>query len=179
MRSTAAATCCATVAAVVLTLGAISAGAAEHFADVLRESGWDRLIGTWVGDNGRGGEIRLTYAWRFKDRVVEIIARDGDNESVSLVGYNPRTDKVFDLWADNQGGSGQGEWRLEGEQTVLDLSFVGGDGQEGKLKVRQRLDGNDAMTITVDAREPIILKMTRVKPQTPVDPKKPDAGGGR
>jgi hypothetical protein len=165
--------------AAVLTLGSFSAGAAESFGDVLRESGWDRLIGAWVGDNGRGGEIRITYAWRFKDKVIEITTRDGENESVSLVGFNPRADKVFNLWTDNQGGSGQGEWRLEGEQTVLDLSFVGGDGQERRLKIRQRLEDDNAMTVTVDAREPIILKMTRVKSQTPVDPKKPDAGGGK
>jgi hypothetical protein len=48
--------------AAVLTLGAIPAGAAESSGDVLRESGWDRLIGTWVGDSGRGGEIQAYTA---------------------------------------------------------------------------------------------------------------------
>ena len=85
-------------------LGSIPASAAESLGDVLRESGWDRIIGTWVGDDAKGGEVRISYAWRFKDRVVEITTRAGGKESVSLVVRHPITGKVSNLSADNQGG---------------------------------------------------------------------------
>lgn len=167
---------CWALAAIVLSFGAVSASAAETLGDVLRESGWDRLIGTWVGDNGRGGEIRVTYAWRFKDRVAEISSRDGDYETVALVGYAPGAGKVTNLLVDNQGGSGQGEWRLEGDQAILETAFVNGDGQESRLRVRQRLEGNDALTVTIDLREPVTYRMTRAEPAKPADPAPPNAG---
>jgi len=170
--------CCAVVAA-ALTLGSIPAVAAGNLGDVLREAGWDRIIGTWTGANPKGSQIRITYAWRFKDRVLEITTRNGEKETVSLVARNPKTGKVFNASADNQGGSSIGEWKLEDGQTILDLAFVIGDGQEGTLRIRHKLENNDALTVTIDAPEPVTLKMTRVKSQDSKGPDQPDAGGGK
>ena len=45
MRSTITTACCVMLAA-VLTLGSTPAFASDNLGNVLRESGWDRIIGT-------------------------------------------------------------------------------------------------------------------------------------
>ena len=166
MRLTTTATCCGIVAA-MLTVGGIACAAAENLGDVLRESGWDRIIGTWVDAKTKGAKNKTTYAWRFKDRVIEITNWDnwdGEKESVSLIGLNPRTGDVFNVSADSQGASSLGRWTIgkEGE-AILDLMFVSGEGQEGLLRIRQAFKDNDTLIVTIDLPEPIVFEMVRVK----------------
>lgn len=166
MRPTTTTTCCGIVAA-MLTIGGIACAAAETLGDVLRESGWDRIIGTWVDAETKGARNKTTYAWRFKDRVIEITSWDswdGEKESVSLIGLNPRTGDVFNLSADSQGASSLGRWTVgkDGE-AILDLMFVSGEGQEGILRIRQAFKDNDTLIVTIDLPEPIVFEMVRVK----------------
>ncbi len=178
MRPTTVITYCAVVAT-VLAIGSISVQAAENLGGALRIPAWDSLIGTWVGKAPKGGEIRTTYTSRFKDKIIEITTKDGEKESVSLMGRNPKTGKVFYLSADNQGGSGLGECKLEDGQPILDLIGVTGDGQEGAVRIRTKFEDNDTMTITIDAKEPVTLKMTRVNSQNSKSLNKTDASDGK
>ena len=178
MRPSTTATCCGIVAA-MLTIGGIACAAAENLGDVLRESGWDRIIGTWVDAETKGARNKTTYAWRFKDRVIEIVSWDswnGEKESVSLIGYNPKTGDVFNLSADSQGASSLGRWTLgkEGE-AILDLMFVSGEGQEGFLRIRQAFKDNDTLIVTIDLPEPIVFEMVRVKKPQSASNAKTDA----
>lgn len=71
---------------------------------MLRESGWDWILGTWVDEDTNGDSVKITYAWRFEDRVVEVTSKTGKLETVGLVGVNAKTGEVHHLGADNQGG---------------------------------------------------------------------------
>ena len=178
MRPTTTATCCGIVAA-MLTIGGIACATAENLGDVLRESDWDRIIGTWVDAETKGARNKTTYAWRFKDRVIEIASWDswdGEKESVSLIGLNPKTGDVFNLSADSQGASSLGRWTVgkEGE-AILDLMFVSGEGQEGFLRIRQAFKDNDTLIVTIDLPEPIVFEMVRVKKSQPASNLKTDA----
>ncbi|HCN09636.1 MAG TPA: hypothetical protein DIT01_17050 [Lentisphaeria bacterium] len=162
----------------MLTIGGIACAAAENLGDVLRESGWDRIIGTWVDAETKGSRNKTTYAWRFKDRVIEITSWDswdGEKESVSLIGLNPRTGDVFNLSADSQGASSLGRWTVgkDGE-AILDLMFVSGEGQEGILRIRQAFKDNDTLIVTIDLPEPIVFEMVRVKKSQPAANAKTD-----
>ena len=157
----------------VLTLAGTPARAAESLGDVLRQSGWDRIIGTWIDADTKGAKMEIDYAWKFKDRVIEIKTRAGDKESVALLGRNPKTGKVFNAAADNQGGSSIGEWTLEDGQVVLRLAFVTGAGVEGTLKIMQRLEDKDTLIVTVELPEPVTFKMVRKTNQTEGRPGRP------
>ncbi len=135
----------------------------RNLGEVLRDSGWNRLIGIWVDADTNGAKIKSTYSWRFKDRVVEITTRDTEKESVSLMGRNPKSGEIFHMSAGSAGDSSIGKWRFEKIEAILSLLFVTGNGQEGALQIRHKLQGNDTMFITVDLPEPITFKMIRVK----------------
>ena len=162
MRSTIATTCCAMLAA-VLTLGSTSAFASDNLGNVLRESGWDRIIGTWVDAKTRGAKSRSTYSWRFKNQVIETTSQDGHKKSFSLMGHNPKKGEVFHVSVDDQGGSSIGRWTFEEDEATLGLLFITGTGDEGALKIRLRFEGDDAMIVIVDLPEPIVIKMIRVE----------------
>jgi hypothetical protein len=154
--------CCAVLAA-VLTIGSVRCTAATNLGDVLRESGWDRVVGTWIDVETRGVKSTRTFAWRFKDRVLEITARDGNKETVSLMGFNAKTSEVFNLSVDNQGASSLGRWTFEEDQAMLELKFVTGRGQEGALRVTYTLEDEHTMIVTVVLPQPITVKLVRVK----------------
>ena len=163
MRSTIATTCCAMLAA-VLTLGSTSAFASDNLGNVLRESGWDRIIGTWVDAKTRGAKSRSTYSWRFKNQVIETTSQDGHKKSFSLMGHNPKKGEVFHVSVDDQGGSSIGRWTFEEDEATLGLFFVTGTGDEGALKIQMRFEDDDTMIVIVDLPEPIVIKWIRVEP---------------
>ena len=59
-----------------MTLAVILSGApsarAESLGDLLREHRWHLIIGTWVDEDTRGGTIKVTYAWKFKDQLIQV-----------------------------------------------------------------------------------------------------------
>ncbi len=152
-----------TVLMAMLTIGSTLCEADENLGNVLSESGWDRIIGTWVDAETKGTKSKTTYAWKFKNRVIEVMSQDGKRETVSLIGRNPKTGEVFNISADSQGGSSLGKWTLEEGEAILDLLFITGEGEEGALRIRFKLEDDNTMIVTVDLPEPITLKMIRKK----------------
>ena len=163
MRSTITTTCCAMLAS-VLTLGSTPAFASDNLGNVLRESGWNRIIGTWVDAKTRGDKIRATYSWRFKNQVIETTSQEGRKNSFSLMGHNPNKGEVFHVSVDDQGGSSIGRWTFQEDEATLGLLFITGTGDEGALKIRLRFEDDNTMIVIVDLPEPIVIRMIRVKP---------------
>jgi hypothetical protein len=148
-----------------LLLWNIPAVASDNLGSVLRESGWDRMIGTWVDAETQGKKHKSTTAWRLQDHVLESTNEDlrGGKKEVFLMGYNPKKGEPFHVSADNRGGSTWGKWTLHKDEAVLDLGYVTSGKQEGLLQLRYRLIDDDTMTVTVVLPEPIVIKMIRVK----------------
>jgi hypothetical protein len=140
--------------------------AADKLSDVLRESKWDGIIGTWVDPETKGERHKSTYGWKIKDRVIEIVSRQGAVEHVSLMGVNGKTGDVFHMGASSDGTSALGKWDLDGDgDAVLQMVFTSGDGQEGALTVRHHLEDADTIIVTVELPQPIRWKLIRVKPK--------------
>ena len=72
--------------ATVLLIAASTAPAAETLGELLREAKWDGLIGTWVDADTNGENVKTTYAWKFKDRLIEVTTKMGTTEAVALMG---------------------------------------------------------------------------------------------
>ena len=155
-------TCCTLY--LTLLLAGSHASAVEDLSDVLRESKWSGIIGTWVDADSNGAAIKTTYAWKIKNRVIEVTQKEGQKETVSLMGVNAKTGKVFQMGADSDGGSFLGEWKMESNgDAVLGLGFTAPDGSEGLLNIRQKMEGKDAIMITIELPQPITFKMIRSK----------------
>ena len=164
MRSTTLTGQCA-VLVTIFTLASIPAQAIDNLGNVLSKSGWDRIIGTWVDAGTRGTRNRITYTWRFTNQVIEATSREGNRNTVSLIGHNPKSGDVFLVSADDRCGSSIGKWTFENGEASLGLLFITGSGEEGALQIRHILEDNDTMIVTVDLPEPIKFKMIRVKQQ--------------
>ena len=152
-------------ACVTIAIVTVPATAAENLGDLLRESGWDRIIGTWVNEDTKGEVTRTTYAWKFKDHVIEAVTHRGEKETVSLIALARNSGVVFDVGADNEGGSSGGRWTIEGETAVLQSTYVTGAGKEGSLRIEFEFadKAKDSMNLVIGSGRTMTIKMVRVK----------------
>lgn len=136
--------------------------AGEDMASVLRESGWDSVIGTWVDSETKGQKRQLKFEWLYKDKAIKITNHDGDQKGTALMAYHPNTGEVTHASVDNQGGGSMGKWSIIDGDAVLDMVFVSGSGDEGGLQVRHRLsEDKDSLTVTVVLPEPLVFVLER------------------
>ena len=161
MNSTNAITCLGIVVLAVTVVGT-SPTTAESLGDTLREHRWDRIIGTWVDEDTRGAAVKATYAWKFKNQLIEVTTKIGERETVALMGRNAKTGEVFYIAGDNQGGSSLGKWKLESGDAILELGYVTPDGQEGELSIRHHLQDDDTLRVTIN-ENPSTFTLVREK----------------
>ena len=144
----------------LLTVPAVSA--AETLGDALRESGWIRILGTWVDQETKGEKLTTTYAWRYKETLIEETTQVGQKEIVSLIGLNPKTQEIFLMSADNQGGSSIGTFeKKEKNSSTLGVLFVTPQGEEGAVKIRYEFENDDTLIVTLELPEPIVFRLVR------------------
>ncbi|MEK6238366.1 MAG: hypothetical protein N2C14_26920 [Planctomycetales bacterium] len=154
--------CCVLLAACAFSASQLAA--ADKLSDVLRKAKWDGVIGTWVDPETKGKLRKTTYEWKIKDRVIAISSQQDSAEHFSLMGVNGKTGQVFHMSASGDGTSSLGKWEFKDDgDAVLQLLYTTGDGQEGGLSVRHRLEDADSMTMTLELPQPIRWKMIRVK----------------
>ena len=48
---------------------------------------------------------------------------------------------------------------------VLELVFTSGDGQQGALRIRHLLEGNDKMKVTIELPQPVTITLIRSRHQ--------------
>ena len=150
--------------AAALGLSTTHVSAADTLMDKLKASGWDGIIGTWVDEETGGKNNTTTYAWKIKDRVIEVNTKDPGNETVSLMGVNAGNGQVFMVGADKQGASSLGEWKIDGKgYAVLNIAFTGADGQPGTLQIQHRLVSKDKLEITIQLAQPMRFILIRKK----------------
>jgi YVTN family beta-propeller protein len=138
----------------------------RKLGDILRRSKWDRLIGTWVDADTMGSALKTTYAWKLRDRTIEVTNAEGQKKSIALMAVNAKTGEVFQIGADNQGATFLGRWKLEEKgDAVFEAGYTSGDGQEGTLNVRLHLEDNNTLILTVQLPQPITIRMIREKPR--------------
>ncbi len=136
--------------------------AAETLGEILEKSSWSKIIGTWVDQDTKGDTVKTTYAWKIKDRVIEVTTQQGEVESVGLIGVNGKTGDVFYMGADSTGSSSIGQWTVEDNgDAVLGMLYTSGDGQEGSMNIRHHREDNDTMTVTVELPNPVVIKLIR------------------
>ncbi|MBM3272329.1 hypothetical protein FJY94_03605 [Candidatus Kaiserbacteria bacterium] len=139
----------------------------QTLGEILRQSKWDRLIGTWVDADTKGAGLTSTYSWKIKDRVIESTSKENNNESVALMAINAESGEVFQTGSDRNGTSFTGKWQLPKDgDAVLDVAFTSGSGEKGSLKLRYHLVNDDSLMLTIELPQPISIKMIRINEET-------------
>ena len=137
---------------------------AETLGEMLRDSGWDRILGTWVDEDSGGERVATTYKWRFKDRVIEVSTETQNMNSVGLIAVSAESGEVVHAGADDRGGTALGTWSEDDGDAVLDLEFSSAEGDTGTMRVRHHLENDDRMTVTIEvAGEEMTFTMVRKK----------------
>ncbi len=136
---------------------------AETLGEILRKSKWDRIIGTWAGTGLNPRKIKITYSWKIKDQVIEIITKEENKETVALMAVNAKTNEIFIVSANNRGGTTFGKWELKENHAVLKQSFTSPDGSQGRVTIRHQLTpDNRRMFVTIQLPQPTLLRLERI-----------------
>lgn len=145
-----------------LAVAAAPSASAQSLKDVLLEHDWDRVIGTWVDADTRGANLKVAYAWKFEEHLVEITTWTREERTVGLMGRNAQNGDIYHVGATSRGGSSLGKWEIVDGDAVLGLGFTGGDGQQGAMRIRHHLENDDTMVLTIEGPEPVTFKLIRV-----------------
>lgn len=139
-------------------------GKGQRLSEVMRETGVDRLMGTWVDVGSKGAGLKQTFQWKLPDRIIEHTSKDPTSESVALIGLNPESGEVVHSGGDRDGAMFKGVWNVSPQgDALLRISFVNAKLDQGTLTIRYHFESDDALTLTVELPQPIQVKMIRSK----------------
>jgi hypothetical protein len=142
-----------------------AADSGKSLATLLRESGWESVIGTWVDKATGGAAVRTTYAWKVPERVVEVSNTGGDNPSTAIMAVNAADGTVFQVGGDSRGGTFAGNWTVGDDgAATLRLAITTEKGERFDLGFRHELTGPDSMRVTIELPQPISVDLVRAKP---------------
>ena len=154
----------AALAAILFMLGGVTSHA-ETLGDVLKESKWDGIIGTWVDPETKGQNAKVTYAWKVKDHAILVTGTSFGTNSVAIMGHSAKDGTVFHAGAGSKGTSVLGKWDFKDREAILGLGFVSGEGVEGVMQIRYTMKDKNTMVVSVEGvtPEPIVYTMVKVK----------------
>ena len=154
-----------TALAVILFMLGGATSYAETLGNVLKESKWDGIIGTWVDPETKGQNAKVTYVWKVKDHAILVTGAAFGTNSVAIMGRNAKDGTVFHAGTDNKGTSVLGKWELKEGVAILKLGFVTGEGVEGVMQVRYTMKNESTVIVSVEGvtPEPIVYTMVKVK----------------
>ena len=155
----------ATLAAFLFILGGVTSYA-ETLGDVLKESKWDGIIGTWVDPETKGQNKKVAYAWKVKDHAILVTGTAFGTNSVAIMGRSAKDGTVFHVGADSKGTSVLGKWEVKEGEAILGLGFVSGEGVEGVMQIRYTMKDENAVVVSLEGLTPapIVYTMVKVKP---------------
>ena len=155
----------AALAAILFMLGGVTSYA-ETLGDVLKESKWDGIIGTWVDPETKGQNMKVTYAWKVKDHAILVTGTAFGTNSVAIMGRNAKDGTVFHVGTDSKGTSVLGKWEVKEGEAILGLGFVSGEGVEGAMQIRYTMKDKNTVVVSLEGLTPapIVYTMVKVKP---------------
>jgi len=141
---------------------------AKNLGDVLKESKWEGIIGTWVDPETKGRNKKVAYAWKVKDHAILVTGAALGTNSVAIMGRNAKDGTVFHVGADDKGTSVLGKWEFKSGVAVLELAFVTGDGVEGVMQIRYTKKDENTLVVSLEglSPQPIVYSLVKAKTAT-------------
>ena len=140
------------IAALAIT-GLANPAQGADLGEALESVSWKGIIGTWVDSETKGERVKLNYAWKFENKLIEVNSQMGETKSVSLMGFNPETEEVFMIGGNSKGGGSMGKWSMDGEDAVLELSYMSAEGEKGTMKLKHHKVDADTIEISGTTEE--------------------------
>jgi hypothetical protein len=141
--------------AALALLASLSPAKADTLEAAMKETGWDKIAGTWVDPDGN----TTTFSWKYPGTVLQSVTKMGDTERYSMLWRNLKTGTVSIVSADNKGGSSKGDCEFSTGKAVFKIEFVSADGKSGNYAVHYALEG-DNLSVNIEGQDKVI-KLTR------------------
>jgi len=120
-------------AAAVLVILSTGARAQQNLGDIVKEYGFDWMLGKWVATTSKGSKIQAFYKWELNKHLITMSFKSGDFEGRGMIVYVPSEDKVIQVGADNKGGIAKGLWDAEGDKAIAKLEYTPANGQTSRM----------------------------------------------
>ena len=117
----------------ILVILATVASAQQKLGELVTEGGFDWMMEKWQATTDQGEKVELVYKWELDKHLVTIHLKFTNYEYRGMIFYVPSEDKIVQIGADNQGGSGKGIWDADGNKAVLKTEHTGADSQTNKI----------------------------------------------
>lgn len=121
--------------------------------EALEHAKWSGIVGIWVDSETKGERVKISYAWKFKDKLIEVNSKMGETKSVSLMGFNPEKEEVFMMGGNSKGGGSLGKWSLDGSDAILELGYISADGDKGEMTIKHHWVDKDTIEVTGTTEE--------------------------
>jgi len=141
----------------IIGIGVQSVSAADDLGSLFKQTGWDKVVGTWVNDKG----VEATFSWKTPGTVLQSITKMGDVERTTLLERNA-SGNIDVASADNKGGKSSGTAEFSANKAVFKIESKGADGTERKLTINYALPDADTLTVQLEG-QPSATTFTRKK----------------
>ena len=141
------------LAAMVVILAAGVRAQEQKLGDLVKEYGFDWMVGKWMAETGDGQKIQVEYKWELDKHLVIARFKMGEYESLSMIFYNAAQATVVQVGVDNRGGTSKGEWQPEADKAILKSEYTGTDGEARRMGVIHSKVDADTMKVGIYGME--------------------------
>jgi hypothetical protein len=129
-------------------------GAPGRFEELVKEGGFEWMIGRWAATMGGEGKIEAAFRWALQRRMVRFELSMGEYLYRGMIFYDAGSEKITEVGVDNRGSSTRGSWDVEGEKAVSRKTSVEPSGTKHRLaSYHWRTDGNTLKAEVFGIRE--------------------------
>jgi len=121
--------------AILLFVWSAQAAAQQNLGDIVKEYGFDWLIGKWEAETSEGDKVQVIYKWELDKHLVTINLKWPDYEHRGMIFYVPAADEVVQIGVDNKGGTWKGTWDAEENKGILKIEHTKADGETQKMAI--------------------------------------------
>ena len=138
------------IASAIFLIGlATTASAQQTFGEMVREGGFEWLIGDWTSTFEQDQTAQLTYKWAIKDRLITADFKTADYAYHGMVFFSPAEHQVVEVGVDSRGGVVKGSWGPEGMDAVSTTTRTDAEGNAEKIVFLHSKVDDKTMRITL------------------------------
>jgi hypothetical protein len=142
---------CLLLTLAIVLLPAMTAIAAEpnNIGNILKENGFDWLIGKWAAISDANQKIEIEFELEADGYAISIEAETGNNKHAGIVYYSPVKNIILYTGVDNAGRVFAGPWEIKGDKLVINLEQTKPDGSVTNfLRYLSKVDAETMKSVT-------------------------------
>ena len=122
------------IVSAILLIGLVTTSSAQQtFGDMVKENGFEWLIGNWTSTFEQDQTAQLTYKWAIKDHLICADFKAADYHYHGMVFFSPAEQQVVEVGVDSRGGVVKGTWGPEDMDAVSTTTRTDAKGNVEKI----------------------------------------------